>query len=269
MKDRFPASKLLPMLSPEAREHIAEVIEKPEDGEIIRKGIVQQPSILPDERAVMRYISTREIDRDSEILVPDGAMIEDYKRNPVVLFGHNYSNPPHAKAASIEIDDYGIKSKTVYAQTPRAEEIWQLVSGGFLQAASVGFMPVESVENGGPGWSEVTKKLGKKWALPPEHFAPVKAIYTKWLLLEYSDVPVPSNPTALLLQAKSLGISDETLTTLGIEVNEPIEKPKVSIARPNITIIPVVHPIPRVHPLPQVTVAEAVKEAMATIRGKV
>lgn len=213
MKTKLPLHNLLPKLSEDTRERLGQYA----DADLVRKGIAQpMESVLPGERAVVRYISTRGIDRDSEILVPEGAVIDEYMKNPVVLFGHNYSMPPHAKAEWVKADDRGLQSKTVYAETDAGEEMWQLVSGGYLNAASVGFVPLEYVVNGGPGWAETTKKLGRKWDMAPESFAGVNAIYNKWLLLEYSDVPIPANPEALVQRAKSMGISDGLLKELGL-----------------------------------------------------
>lgn len=232
MKDRFPISKLLPMLEPDVAEQVREIVPDIDGAEYRRKSVCEKAEADADERSVVRYISTREIDRDGEILVPDGAIIAEYLKNPVVLFGHNYSEPPHAKAEWVKADKYGLKSKTVYADTERGQEIWKLIEGGFLNAASVGFIPMESVYNGGPGWAEVTGKLAEKWDMKPKDFATVRGIITKWLLLEYSDVPVPSNGSALIQRSKELGISDGMLKSLGLEPPPAEPEPAIIEVRP-------------------------------------
>jgi hypothetical protein len=55
----------------------------------------------------------------------------------------------------------------------------------------------------------------------PKEFDGVRGIITKWLLLEYSDVPVPANGSALVQRSKELGISDEMLKSLGLEPPPP------------------------------------------------
>lgn len=245
MKDRFPVTKLLPMLADEVAEQVREIVPDIAEAECQRKSVsvaIEKDGVNEAERSVVRYISTREVDRDGEILLPKGAMMDEYKKNPIVLFGHDYSSPPHGKAEYVKADGYGVLSKTVYAETERGEEIWQLVKGGFMNAASVGFIPVEYVDNpekrvyhwgGGrspKSWEDVTGRLCEEWGVKQSHFAEVKTIYTKWLLLEYSDVPVPSNGSALIQRSKELGISDDMLKSLGLEpiVPEP-EAPIIEV----------------------------------------
>jgi len=252
----------LPVLPAETQERLHEYADR----ELIRKGISRpMESVEPGERAVVRYISTRDVDRDSEILDPAGAVMDEYLKNPVVLWNHNYSEPPHAKAAWVRSDEQGLQSKTVYAETPRAEELWQLVSAGYLNAASVGFVPLEYVVNGGPGWTETVKRLGRKWDMAPESFEVVNAIYNKWLLLEYSDVPIPANPQALIQRAKSLGISAKLLGEMGLD-NEP--ETKHGTTEPQ--RVHVVGYAPEVvRAVDAVDIRQIVQECIATAQGRV
>ncbi len=236
MKDRFPVSKLLPMLPEETAEQVRELVPDVECAEYRRKSVCEKAQADPEERSVVRYISTRDTDRDLEILVPEGAVLDEYRKNPVVLFGHDYSQPPHAKAEWVRADRYGLKSKTIYADTDRGNEVWKLIEGGFMNAASVGFITLEAVANGGPGWAETVGKLSEKWDMRPKEFANVRGIITKWLLLEYSDVPVPSNGSALIQRSKELGISDEMLKSLGLEPTPVPTEPEPRI----IEVTPVV-----------------------------
>lgn len=237
MQSRLPLTKLLSRLSPEIREDVERLLPDVSEAELVRKSVtdIEHKAINAEERSVTRYISTREIDRDGEILVPKGAVTADYERNPVVVFGHDYTQPPHARSEYVKSDGYGLKSKTVYAETPRGEEIWQLVKGGFLNAASVGFIPVSWVDNPKSAryldatkptssWGDVTAQLGEEWGVKPTHFRDVSTIYTKWMLLEYSDVPVPSNAASLIQRAKSMGISDAMLKALDLKAEDDTEE---------------------------------------------
>jgi len=230
MKEQVQLRKLLPCLEETVAGQLAE--RAAAGAVVLRKARAAVPEeILEGERAVIRYISTRDVDRDGEVLVPKGVDLTAYQVNSIVLFAHNYSNPPHARAEWVRVDDYGVRSKTVYAETERAEELWQLVKGGFLNAASVGFLPSESVVNGGPGWAETVRKLARAWDVDPDaYFGQVKTIFTKWTLLEYSDVPIPSNPAALIeARAKGLRVSDGLVRELGLAEDsselEAVEKP--------------------------------------------
>ena len=132
-----------------ADELAKELDRKPSDLEFIRKGFVaEQKGTDDDERSSTELISTGDVDRDNEILLPRGAVLEHYKKNPQVLWAHDYRQPPIGKASWVKKDQAskGLLAKTIYAATDFAEEIWSLVKGGFLPARSVGFIPIESHE---------------------------------------------------------------------------------------------------------------------------
>jgi hypothetical protein len=173
LKDIFPA--------------LAEAVQKDysltEEPVFIRKGLI--PSDLKfdeGERSSIDYITTIDKDRDNEIVDPAGCILTDYMKNPVVLFGHNHYGMPVGKCAWIKADMKGLVAKTIYANTAQANEIYEYRKAGFPMAKSIGFIPLEAVR-----YSEGT----------PEYAQGVYRKFTRWLLLEYSDVPVPSNPEAL------------------------------------------------------------------------
>jgi hypothetical protein len=90
-------------------------------------------------------------------------------------------------------------AKTIYNNTPMAQEIYQLAADGFPLAVSVGFVPLEYVTRGEGGFQQELDDCVKRGWLSVDDAPAVRCIYTKWLLLEYSDVPVPANPEALQL----------------------------------------------------------------------
>lgn len=122
-------------------------------------------------------ISTEDKDRADEVLRANGFELGNYRKNPVVLWAHNYSEPPIAKALWVKVVANKLKAKLKFAQTQFAQEIKMLYEEGFLKAWSVGFMP-------------------KKWK-DGEDGEDVRREYTKVELLEFSAVPVPCNPMAL------------------------------------------------------------------------
>ncbi|WP_162141005.1 HK97 family phage prohead protease [Fodinicurvata sediminis] len=73
---------------------------------------------------------------------------------------------------------------------PRAEQALRLVRAGFLQAVSVGFLPLKSHQEEAPGGRSIT-------------------VFDAVELLEVSLVPVPSNPQALAL-LRALAPTDST-----------------------------------------------------------
>jgi HK97 family phage prohead protease len=139
------------------------------------------------ENTLTAYISTDVVDRMKEILDPTGIDVSNYRKNPVVLWAHNYDQPPIGKALWIKRDGNGILSKVKFASTEFAQEIFQLYKDGFLKAFSVGFIPTESE------WQKYDNDIDKNDPKKP------RRIFKKWELLEYSAVPVPANPEALAL----------------------------------------------------------------------
>lgn len=177
MKDKLALTKLLPLL-PAATQESIQALGLPDGLPAVRKLAARDAEeITAGDRSVIRYVSTRDIDRDHEILVPGGVMLDEFKLAPQVLWGHNYAEPPIGSDAWIKADSYGVKAKTVYASTDRAEEIYTLVREGHLKTSSVGFIPLEFVDKDGPGWAEVTAKLAEEWGVhPKKHFADVKRV---------------------------------------------------------------------------------------------
>jgi HK97 family phage prohead protease len=189
---------------------------KPSELEFIRKGFVaESKGTDDDERSSTELISTASVDRDNEILMPKGVVLEHFRKNPQVLWAHDYRQPPIGKAAWVKKDtgSKGLLAKTIYATTDFAEEIWKLIKGKFLPARSVGFIPIESHE---PDEREITRNPERTGA---------RRIYDKWELLEYSVVPVPSNREALQQAVgKDISLSVDLQEQLGLDMDEAICK---------------------------------------------
>lgn len=125
------------------------------------------------ERIVESVISTSAEDRDGDIVEVSGWMLENFLRNPVVLWLHRYE-APIGRCLDIRRDGDALVARTLFARTPLAEEIWQLYREGVLSAWSVSFIALD--------W-EPLPSGGRR--------------YTRQELLEYSAVSVPANPEAL------------------------------------------------------------------------
>jgi len=185
-----------------------------EDPKLLRKQYVAKSEIGDDDRTVTAIISTGAIDREQEILAPQGADFTQYEKNPVVLWAHDYRGEPIAKTNWIKVhpkqSPREIRAQMKFAETPKAEQIYQLFKGGYLNAFSVGFIPKEYHK---PEPDEIKKK--------PE-LAEAKRIYDEWELLEFSAVPVPANPEALAVavKAKSVSVSEDLQSELGIEAEK-------------------------------------------------
>ena len=141
-------------------------------------------------------ISTGALDRDLDRVIPAGGQVENYLKNPVVQWGHNYRDPwaTVGKTNSIEITtdkievDFDLRPAVNDADP---QNIVLLLWGEeFVKSGSIGFNPnwEKAVENDEGGFD-----------------------FHSWELLEWSLVPVPANQEALRNAVKALSF-DEPLT---------------------------------------------------------
>lgn len=196
---RFTMAEILPKIADELVKNYGLNIE---DVQLVRKGIIASDlQVQDDERAIISYLTTAALDRDGEIMLPQGGMLDMYRKHPIVLWCHQYNTLPLGKNVWIKSDEKGLIGKTIYADHEEAEKVYQYRKGGFPLAESIGFAPVSWIE--GPAIQKVDKLAMK---IPADvDLSSVKRIYDKWILVEYSDCPVPSNPEALEV-AKQKGL---------------------------------------------------------------
>jgi HK97 family phage prohead protease len=109
-----------------------------------------------------------------------------FRKNPVVLWAHDYNQLPVAKATNLSITEQGLAADIQFPPRgvyPFADTVHDMLKAGFLSATSVGFKPSEHEENAD------RSKNGRSGF-----------DFKKQELLEFSIVPVPSNPEALVTQ---------------------------------------------------------------------
>lgn len=148
------------------------------------------------ERTDVSYISTPAIDRDKEVVSPDGMDLDQFRKNPVVLWGHDRSQIV-GKALWVKQDgSNGVLAKTFYPARPDKhdgewlpEQVWGLTRAGILKGKSVGILPLEI--------EEPDDELRNKGC---------ELVLKRTLLLEYSCVSIPSCPDALVQQVKGLSL---------------------------------------------------------------
>ena len=165
--------------------------------------IVMRPSITEvkalgghDSRLIQFKITDETVDRMSDVLKIDGWMTENFEANPVVLFGHSHYDPPVGKAVTLDVQKRKKQILSVTEFTPKdlypmGYMMYQMYLKGFMNAVSVGFQPLEYAFVSSETDAERARKAGID--------------FLKHDLLEYSAVPVPANPKALV-EAKGLGI---------------------------------------------------------------
>ena len=156
-----------------------------------------------EENTLQFVISTADIDRDRDTISVDGWDLANYEMNPVVLFAHDYGQPPVAQSLKTWVEDGKLKSLAKFTseeEYPFGYTIYRLYLGKYMRAASVGFLPT-------------------KWRWVEEDDRPFGIDFEEQELLEYSAVPVPSNPFAIQEAAKS-GVPTEPLREWAHEVME-------------------------------------------------
>jgi phage head maturation protease len=143
--------------------------------------------------------STATLDRYQEIIEPAGWRLESYRRNPVFQNAHNYGDILFTLGRALVTEVRTVGNGQALCQriefatevNPVARIAYGLYKGGFLNAVSVGFIPLRWEDGGG------------------ERGASPRRRYLEQELLEVSAVAIPANPDALALGLKS-GAVDKT-----------------------------------------------------------
>ena len=151
--------------------------------------------------------STADMDRDGEVIDVAGWDLKNFKKNPVIMFAHDYRTLPIGKATKIGVRDGKLVDVVEFPPEGTyefADIVQRLVDAGYLKTQSVGFIP-------------------KKWEdgdFEDEKSNKPRRTYTKQELLEISIVPVPSNPNALMNAVKEGVITQKQFNSI-TEPKEP------------------------------------------------
>lgn len=142
-------------------------------------------------------ISDETTDRQGEVVKQAGWDFENYKKNPVILFGHDSYDLPIGKAIDVYTEGAQTFAVIEFAVEiyDKAAIIWNMVKAGILNTVSVGFLNKEY------DGDELTKNE----------------------LLEISIVPVPANPNAIVLAAKDGMISKKDAQYLVKQYEKELE----------------------------------------------
>lgn len=154
-------------------------------GIVTRSGAMCIRAINSTDRTADFVASTDAVDAHGDVIDQMSWRLDDYKSNPVVLYGHDCGELPIGQCTSVGVRGGQLECTIKFASAeanPRAEEVWRLVQEKVLRAVSVGFMPTDGMYEM-RGGEEVFV-----WRSP--------------VLKEISVVPVPANPEALA-RAKS------------------------------------------------------------------
>jgi len=175
--------------------------------------------------------STNKLARDGCVLDAAGLDVKHYRRNPVVLFAHDYRSLPIAKSPNVQYIKGTSRSGDKWAgkpqfhlQTDLSREVWWLIENGYLRAWSLGFI-VRKYKRLKPSEVGIKKENSEESDVVDARRVWDRFVETE--LLEYSSVPVPADPHALTNSlrelrtgGRSLPAIEATLRAQGFEVPE-------------------------------------------------
>lgn len=145
-------------------------------------GLIEKASKVKDGE-VEFVVSTGAWDSHGERINVDGINFKDFKKNPVVLWGHDGFNLPIAKATKIWKEGGKLMAKAMFDLSDDfATKVYNKIKDGFLNAVSIGGMVEEWGKDG-----LTINKLNMK---------------------EFSVVSIPANPQAIAT-AKSLDTEEQ------------------------------------------------------------
>jgi phage head maturation protease len=142
-------------------------------------------------RTLRFCFSEGSVDRMSDTISQLGWDLSWYRRNPVIQWAHDTSQPPIGRAPNVWVENgrrlMGDIEFAPSSINPFAETIFQMCAGGWLNACSVGFRPTS-------------------WQLSKDPDRPGGIDFISQQLLECSIVPVPALQSALI-EGRAKGIN--------------------------------------------------------------
>ncbi len=144
------------------------------------------------EQSFLATASSENPDRFQDVLLVKGWQLKNYRKNPCVLFAHDYSKMPVGRS----LEEFSQQKRGVerlmfrpqfHTLTEEARTLYSLFRDQYIKSFSVGFLPIKS---------EPIKDDRKKEEdnHPCFHTA---TLYKVMELLEISACPVPANPDCL------------------------------------------------------------------------
>ncbi len=159
--------------------------------------------IKADKEGMLWTMSDDSLDRDMERFDSAGWDLKTFKKNPVVLWGHNEARPAIGKVLNPKVIDKALMGRIKFSSAevdPFAAMIEAKIKEGIISSGSVSFKPL-------------------KIELISDEKDPCKLIYRKQTLWEFSICNVPSNPNAVYNPEKQI----DDLGTIKIHLDEELQ----------------------------------------------
>jgi len=140
---------------------------------------------------VCRFVfSDGSVDRMGDRIDPAGWETQEFEKNPVALWAHDSNQPPIGRVIAVWSDGTRLLGDIEFIPAETydfADLIYRLVVGKWLNAVSVGFLPID--------YKFADDDEGRPWGID----------FQRQSLLEISVCPVPANANALI-EARAKGI---------------------------------------------------------------
>ncbi len=194
----------------------------------LRRGIhieTRKPSGLepsaPGAQPILDFIASDEsLDRYDEVISASGWHLDTYRRNPVFQNAHQYGDILFTLGRALitevrSIPHSALRTPHLFQRVQFATDVnpvariaYGLYQGKFLNAVSVGFIPLRCLDANGDEHTSGTSRF--------QHFSvsTSQGFHRKYLeqeLIEVSAVGIPANPNALALALKSGAIEKSDL----------------------------------------------------------
>lgn len=181
---------------------------------------------IPTARGFTATITTASLDRDNEVVIPQGMDSTEFETNPVLFWNHNYDQPV-GKCVSLKREPNGIVGDFVFAKRPEGyageyfpEFVASLVGQGIVRGVSIGYTSAEG------GTRRATPEDRKRYG------DTVQTVFSKWKLLEVSVAPLQANPDALVT-AISKGAVSVSGAKRWLGFTPPAERHRIEIVLPS------------------------------------
>lgn len=176
----------------------------------IYKLLGTETQVQEDTRTVEVICSTETADRIGDIIVQEGIDVASYRKNPVVLWGHD-SNKPVARSSDIFLQNNQLRANVTFpppGEDKDSDWVYGKVKNKLVNAVSIGFIPksYEPVDAKNP-WDGYR--------------------FTETELVEFSFVSVPMNSEALIVGRSMLPpVSRDLMLPSTIPDDEPEPEPE-------------------------------------------
>lgn len=216
---------------------------------IVRKSLPAE--MKPTAKGFTAVITAETLDRDGEVVIPQGMNSTEFEKNPVLFWNHDYGKPV-GRNDGLKRRDRDIVGEFSFAVRPEGftgdffpEVAASLVAQGVVNSVSIGYVPEE-------GGTRRANEIDRK-----KYGASVRTVFSRWKLLEVSLAPFQSNPDALIVAVKKGIMSpDSAQAWFGVSV-------------PKRTVVTVEIPPSSARAVRSMNRAESVERHVARLRGSI